>query len=143
MKAKNVFYLSMALMFLSLASCKKADDTTDPVVKNSSYVINGGQVSGTWKSKDTMTIIGSFEIPLGQTLTIEDGVKIIIKKNADVPVEIMVYGNLYCLGKEGSPIQFTIPDSLRATNPTRVWGGIFAADKQTTDRKSTRLNSSH
>ena len=133
MKAKHVLFLSMAALAISFVSCKKSDATTDPTpVKNSSYVINGGQVSGTWKSKDTMTIKGSFEIPLGQSLTIEDGVKIIIKKNADVPVEIMVYGNLYCLGKEGSPIKFTIPDSLRATNPTRVWGGIFAADKQTT-----------
>jgi hypothetical protein len=133
MKTKNVLFLSMAVLAISLVSCKKSDDTSDPApVKNSSYVINGGQVSGIWKSKDTMTIKGSFEIPLGQSLTIEDGVKIIIKKNADVPVEIMVYGNLYCLGKEGSPIQFTIPDSLRATNPTRVWGGIFAADKQAT-----------
>jgi len=133
MKAKQVLILLMATLAISFVSCKKNDATTDPTpVKNSSYVINGGQVTGTWKSKDTITILGSFEIPAGQSLTIEDGVNVIIKKNATVPVEIMVYGNLYCLGKAGSPIHFTIPDSLRATNPSRVWGGIFAADKQAT-----------
>ncbi|MEI7422254.1 MAG: hypothetical protein WCK18_09170 [Prolixibacteraceae bacterium] len=132
MKTKHVL-LSMALIAIFLISCTKNDAPIDlAVVQNQNFVINGGQVSGTWKAKSIYTITGSFEIPMGQSLTIEDGVKVVIKKNEAVPVEIMVYGNLYCLGKDGSLIQFTIPDSLRATNPSRVWGGIFAADKQTT-----------
>lgn len=93
-------------------------------------VITGGKVSGVWKAGSTVTVKGSFEIPAGESLTIEKGVKVIIEKNEQVPVEIMVYGNLYCYGEEGSEIQFTVPDTEKNGTSKRVWGGIFGADRQ-------------
>lgn len=140
---------AMAACVMGTASCSSSGDSDDDLInvvpgnpsdnggndnKPETYVIEGGQVEGTWKKGSTYTVKGSFEIPAGKSLTIEDGVTVIMEKNESVPVEIMVYGDLYCMGKEDSEISFTISDEQKkvaaAEDNKRVWGGIFGADGQ-------------
>lgn len=138
----KTIYLAVALAAsLSLAATSCSSDDSDPQTTTDitpggengteqPSVITGGQVSGIWKANSTVHVTGSFEIPAGKSLTIEKGVKVIIDKNEQVPVEIMVYGNLYCYGEEGSEIQFTVPDEYKNGQEKRIWGGIFGADNQ-------------
>lgn len=48
-------------------------------------------------TKDT-TLSQSVEIPVGASLYIEPGVTVTCKSEVQVPVEIVVLGNLYCMG---------------------------------------------
>ena len=133
-----MFLVALAVLGLGLTSCSGDDEPQLPsdgpgqtdTSTGQSNVITGGEVSGVWKAGSTVRVKGSFEIPQGKSLTIEKGVNVIVEQNTQVPVEIMVYGDLYCLGEEGNEITFSIPEELKAQNPKRVWGGIFAADNQ-------------
>ncbi len=148
MKTINCFaWAFAALLSTSICSCSSDNENEDDVVivnpgetdqdkepekePEQPTEITGGKVSGVWKANSTVTVKGSFEIPAGESLTIEKGVKVIIEKNEQVPVEIMVYGDLYCYGEEGNEIQFTVPEAEKNGTSKRVWGGIFGADKQT------------
>ena len=57
-------------------------------------------------TKDT-TLSQSVEIPVGASLYIEPGVTVTCKSEVQVPVEIVVLGNLYCLGTAEKPVVFT------------------------------------
>ena len=57
-------------------------------------------------SKDT-TLSESVEIPVGTSLYIEPGVTVTCKSEVQVPVEIVVLGNLYCMGTAEKPVTFT------------------------------------
>ncbi len=54
-------------------------------------------------SKDT-TLSESVEIPVGTSLYIEPGVTVTCKSEVQVPVEIVVLGNLYCMGTAEKPV---------------------------------------
>ena len=70
-------------------------------------------------SKDT-TLSESVEIPVGTSLYIEPGVTVTCKSEVQVPVEIVVLGNLYCMGTAEKPITFTSD-----TKKPADWGGII------------------
>ena len=70
-------------------------------------------------SKDTV-LEESVEIPVGTSLYIEPGVTITCKSEVQVPVEIVVLGNLYCMGTEEKPITITSD-----TKKPADWGGII------------------
>ena len=70
-------------------------------------------------SKDT-TLSESVEIPVGTSLYIEPGVTVTCKSEVQVPVEIVVLGNLYCLGTAEKPVTFTSD-----TKKPADWGGII------------------
>ena len=57
-------------------------------------------------SNDT-TLSESVEIPVGTSLYIEPGVTVTCKADVQVPVEVVVLGNLYCLGTAEKPVTFT------------------------------------
>ena len=57
-------------------------------------------------TKDT-TLSQSVEIPVGASLYIEPGVTVTCKSEVQVPVEIVVLGNLYCLGTTEKPVVVT------------------------------------
>lgn len=70
-------------------------------------------------SKDT-TLTESVEIPVGTSLYIEPGVTVTCKSDVQVPIEIVVLGNLYCMGSSQKPVVFT------SDTPTpAAWGGII------------------
>ena len=70
-------------------------------------------------SKDT-TLSESVEIPVGTSLYIEPGVTVTCKSEVQVPVEIVVLGNLYCLGTAEKPVTITSD-----TRKPADWGGII------------------
>ena len=57
-------------------------------------------------TKDT-TLTESVEIPVGTSLYIEPGVTVTCKSEVQVPIEIVVLGNLYCMGTEEHPVTIT------------------------------------
>ena len=62
----------------------------------------------------------SCEIPVGTSLYIEPGVTVTCKSDVQVPIEIVVLGNLYCMGTTEHPVTFTSD-----TKKTEDWGGII------------------
>ena len=70
-------------------------------------------------SKDT-TLCESVEIPVGTSLYIEPGVTVTCKSEVQVPVEIVVLGDLYCMGTAEKPVTFTSD-----TKKPADWGGII------------------
>ena len=70
-------------------------------------------------TKDT-TLSESVEIPVGTSLYIESGVTITCKSEVQVPIEIVVLGNLYCMGTEENPVTITSD-----TKKPADWGGII------------------
>lgn len=70
-------------------------------------------------TKDT-TLAESVEIPVGTSLYIEPGVTVTCKSGVQVPVEIVVLGNLYCMGTADNPVTFTSD-----TKKPADWGGII------------------
>ncbi|MBO9727343.1 MAG: hypothetical protein J7623_01765 [Chitinophaga sp.] len=116
-----------ALIIALVSSCKKANlyvDLTEKPVDTSGI---HGEVSGVWPKFSTLRVTGDIIIPEGKTLIIEEGVTIIMDTLAKP--EVIVKGNLYAMGKTGSPVSFTIHEKARteANKFGKQWGGILAA----------------
>lgn len=69
-------------------------------------------------TRDT-TLTESVEIADGASLYIEPGVTVTCKADVQVPVELVVLGNLYCMGTAQNPVVFTSDRKEPA-----AWGGI-------------------
>lgn len=91
-----------------------------------------GEVSGVWEKNTTVFVTGHITVPENKTLTIEEGVQVIFSDNgvgtSHTPIEMMVYGNLYCKGTEDNRIRFTVSEDKRTAENTfkGLWGGIIA-----------------
>ena len=90
-----------------------------------------GEVSGTWDAYTTVTITGQLKVPVGKSLTIEEGVEVIFN-SADATgagIEFTVDGNIYCQGTQEAPILFSIPANERkfsnVTDCKNLWGGFM------------------
>lgn len=92
-----------------------------------------GNVEGTWKKYSVVNVNGQITIPAGKTLTIEEGVEIIISTAGQdansTKIEFIVHGNLYCYGTKEAPILFSVPAAERTEANTfkRLWGGIIGS----------------
>lgn len=114
--------LFIAAMFATalFTSCTKDDE-----VVVTDQTLSGGAVSGVWAKGSTVTLNGHITIPEGQSLTIEEGVTVLLN-DTTLGQEILVYGNLYCNGTAASPIKITVPEKFRrAGSFPRIWGGIL------------------
>ena len=81
----------------------------------SQTTIGPGEVTGTWdKSGSPYRIGGEINIPKGQRLTVEAGVRVEFTGH----YRFRVYGSLYALGVNSDTIFFTSRDKLKR------WGGI-------------------
>ncbi len=116
--------LGALLLSAVFTGCKKNDSEPAPVVQEDI----SGDVSGVWTKGGTYKITGSIFIPEGKSLTIEEGVTVLMNDSVVKP-EIIVKGNLYCKGTAAAPIRFTVPDELKtaANKWGGLWGGIIAA----------------
>lgn len=115
---KNLF-VGLMLVLAALSACNKSDDGPKDLT------LSGGEVSGVWESGSVITVDGHLIIPEGQSLTIEEGVTVLMN-DTSIGQEILVYGNLYCKGTQANPITITVPESLRRPgNFPRIWGGIL------------------
>ena len=70
------------------------------------------------------TLNESVEVPEGVSLYIEQGVTVTCSSSAKVPVEIVVLGNLYCMGTADKPVVITSD-----TKKPADWGGIICGYK--------------
>lgn len=108
------------------ATCSVIVSLNDPITAK-------GEVSGTWEKYSVVNVSGHLSIPAGKSLTIEEGVEIIISTaNQDAnptKVEIIVHGSLYSLGTAEAPVLFSVSSGERTTGNTfaRLWGGIIGS----------------
>ncbi len=123
--------LALAAAMLGAASCE--NDNINPYDYNNSSSDNTNTGSKdvvstslaeypvgslVW-SKDTL-LSESVEIPEGTSLYIEPGVTVTCSSSSKVPVEVVVLGNLYCMGTADKPVSF-----VSDTKKPNDWGGII------------------
>lgn len=132
MKTKNIaVMLAIAAAGMAATSCE--NDNINPYDYNTNGSSNENQGSAdvlktaiaeypagsvVW-TRDT-TLAESVEIPVGTSLYIEPGVTVTCKSDVQVPIEIVVLGNLYCMGTAEHPVTFTSD-----TKKPESWGGII------------------
>ncbi|RFM27646.1 right-handed parallel beta-helix repeat-containing protein [Deminuibacter soli] len=110
--------------------CSKNDSdgpSTPPPAKPDSTSVSG-VVSGTWKKGSVVIVKGHLEVSAGSSLTIEEGVKVLMSDSVVKP-EFIVKGNLYALGTATNPVTITVPDAWKTAGNQwgGLWGGITAA----------------
>jgi hypothetical protein len=123
MKIAKLFTV-LSLTALAFTACQKANIDVDTTPENGTAT---GDVSGVWTKGSVHEIKGDIIIPAGKTLTIEEGVTILMDVTAKP--EVVVKGNLYAVGTAENPIKFTVSDAYRteANKFGKLWGGILAA----------------
>lgn len=128
----NIFAILLAVMAGTLLTTSCENDNINPYdYVNQSNAENGGSEdvlttrlaqypknSIVWTHDTTLT--GSVEIPEGTSLYIEQGVTVTCKSDVQVPIELVVLGNLYCMGTAEEPVTF-ISDRKQPAD----WGGII------------------
>ena len=127
--SKTLLIAAMSAILATLSCTKENEPTINKEVTDTEMI-----VSGVWKSGETISLDRHLVVPVGESLTIEPGVKIIVSTDGvgvnHVPVEISVKGSLYAIGTEAKPILFTVEESKRteANTFSGLWGGIVAYD---------------
>ena len=124
MKKLLLFSTFATLFFIG---CKSDSTTTvTPVVKPDELSVSG-EVSGTWKKSSIITVKGDIIIPVGKSLTIEEGVSVVMDTISKP--EIIVNGNLYAIGTAANPIKISVPETAKLAKYKfgQLWGGILAA----------------
>ena len=108
------------------ATCSISVSYNDPVnVK--------GDIQGVWEKYSVINVTGHISIPEGKTLTIEEGVEVIVSSAGqdenNTKIEIIVNGDLYCYGTDEYPVTFTVPENERTAQNTftRLWGGVIGS----------------
>ena len=128
MKINYLLIFSMTLLLFTIG-CEK-DEDIDPEIEITEPTEEGisGQVSGIWTKGKTYNITGHLEIPEDKSLTIEEGVKVVMTDPL-LETEIIIRGELYCLGTETNPVIFTVPDKLKNEENLygNLWGGMVSA----------------
>jgi len=107
-------------------SCENANSMVDTTVEAPNTNGVHGEVFGIWNKNSTVYVSGDIIIPEGKSLTIEEGVTVIMDPNAKP--EIIVKGNLYSMGTAANPVRITGPAETRKPDSWgQVWGGILGA----------------
>lgn len=122
MRFKNII-AALIISAAGFTGCEKANIDVDTTPTDGSAI---GEVSGVWAKGSTQVIKGDIVIPAGKSLTIEEGVTVLMDTIAKP--EIIVKGNLYSLGTEQNPVRFTVNEFYKtdAKKFGKMWGGILA-----------------
>lgn len=132
---KLMFMAAIIAAGMMFTSCKEPVDPNKPDNKNGANVTETEIeiiMDGVLKTGTTLNLNKHLVIPEGQSLTIEPGCQIIVSTDGvginNVPIEIEVKGNLYCLGTAAQPILFSVAPEKRTKEDilTGLWGGIMA-----------------
>ena len=123
MNLKQTF-AALLISAIAFTGCRKANLDVDTSSNDGSAL---GEVSGVWAKGSTQIIKGDVIIPEGKSLTIEEGVTVLMDTLAKP--EFIVRGNLYSLGTAENPVKFTVNDAYKtpAKKFGKMWGGILAA----------------
>ncbi|WDF67317.1 right-handed parallel beta-helix repeat-containing protein [Sphingobacterium oryzagri] len=132
MKKVSSIVLSAAIIaagsMASMTSCSKNDPIVEVPQEHLPLEENvTGNVSGTWRKGSTIFVKGHLVVPKGQSLTIEEGVTVIMDSN--VAPEVLIEGSFYAMGTAENPILISVKESDRtAANALGgLWGGLLAA----------------
>jgi hypothetical protein len=119
---------TLKLLFIFIAALSLLYSCEDDEIIPKEATFKGGDVSGAWEKNTTYTVEGHIIVPEGKSLTIEEGVTMIMA-DTSLKIEILVYGNLYCKGTAENPVKITIAENLRTTaNAMKgLWGGILCS----------------
>ncbi len=119
--------LAMAL----LTSCSKNSEDTQVTPAPTETSVTGN-VEGIWKKGNTYKVTGHLQVPEGKSLTIEEGVTVLMSDSIVKP-EILIRGNLYSLGTAENPVKFTVPDAWKTSANLfgNLWGGLIAGPANT------------
>ncbi len=123
---RNFFSFFALAALLSLAACSEDEPGTPD---------NGGNDPGSnenlypataivWGKDSTVVLDDHFVVPLNTSLYVEEGVTVVASNTAVKP-EIVVLGNMYCMGTAENPITFTVEDGSKSDRFSRNWGGII------------------
>ena len=136
---KSLLMLAMAAALV--CSCSDDNDQPEPSTEpqpetpvNQEVTDTEMRVWGTWKAGTVVNLDRHLVVPAGKSLTIEEGVQIIVSTAGvgvnHTPVEITVEGNLYAIGTADKPILFSVDPSLRteANAVKGLWGGIVCTE---------------
>jgi hypothetical protein len=137
MKKYSILLSAVLLAGVAFTACEK-DNDTPPVDDTATHSSNPeaikGDVEGVWARNSVIRIDGHINIPAGKTLTIEEGVEVIIATGGqdanNTKIEFIVNGNLYCYGTADAPVTFSVPEAERTAANTfaRLWGGIIGSE---------------
>ncbi|SHL24592.1 Right handed beta helix region [Chitinophaga jiangningensis] len=122
---KYICFLLLAVMMAT--GCKKANIDVDTTGTESNTEGIKGDVYGIWTKGSVKRVVGDITVPEGKSLTIEEGVTVIMDTLAKP--EFIVKGNLYAVGTPEFPVKITIEEGYRtaAKKFGKQWGGILAA----------------
>jgi hypothetical protein len=130
-KRFSLFTLSLLAVIAGGLVCAGCDkETEEPEAQT--ITLSDNAVSGVWKKHTVVNVDRQVYVPAGQSLTIEEGVEVIVSAEAqdlnNTKIEFVVEGSLYCYGTEAAPIVFTVPAGSRDNRTDgRHWGGIIGA----------------
>lgn len=121
---KNLSVALLLLVIITIGGCENANIDVETNVDGGA---SSGEISGVWEKGTTHNITGDVIIPEGKTLTIQEGVTVIMDPVAKT--EFIVKGNLYSLGTADNPVKFTIQEKDRTEENKfgKKWGGILAS----------------
>ncbi|MBV4358651.1 right-handed parallel beta-helix repeat-containing protein [Pinibacter aurantiacus] len=124
-KPVSAAVLAGAMFFTSCSKDDNGGGTNNPPKKDSTSV--SGTVSGTWKKNSVVIVKGHLEIPSGSSLTIEEGVQVLMSDSTIKP-EFIIKGNLYSIGTATNPVKISVPDAWKTTANAwgALWGGLTA-----------------
>lgn len=123
---KNIFFLLVVSTLTFISSCKKSLDNKDlwkAVVPVASPISDAnclsGSIKGTMLAGKTYTVCGDIFVNDGDTLTIQEGVKLNFGLNAatNAPCGLGVKGSLFSLGTKDEPIWITYPGITKTDQP--------------------------
>lgn len=124
MNAKSLFFFAS---LAAMTACSNdvelpSNDSEQPETPDVEVGYPTGSI--VWKKDTIVTLTDHFLVEKNKSLYIEEGATI-IASNTDVKPEIVVLGNLYCMGTAENPITFTVEESSRNDRFSRNWGGII------------------
>jgi hypothetical protein len=121
------FYLLVFSIVLALVSCQKEEVvklsllTQTPVVNAIESDTLSGTIKGTMKANHTYYVISDITVNAGDTLLIEEGVKVIVLGN----FMLNINGAFISKGTETNQIWLTVTEGMKQEFPEGgAWGGL-------------------
>ncbi len=131
MKMKRLMFC-LAFSAIAVVSCKKKDDDSSAPASTLAQIPSdaiqvSGDVEGTWEKGKTYAVTGPIYIQTGKSLTIQEGVTVLM--DTTIKPEVIIKGNFYSLGTPANPIKFTVLDGEKteSTKFGALWGGLIAS----------------